>query len=77
MNAAIAQRLSKGTLVELYGRIGVNTWTNTEGEAKANLIFHVNNIKLYGGIKPLINDAHTATTVSAGESNEIADDLPF
>ena len=35
VNAAIAEHLTKGTLVELYGRISVNTWTNNEGEAKA------------------------------------------
>ena len=44
VNPAIAQHLTKGTLVELYGRIGVNAWTNAEGIAKAALNFHVNNI---------------------------------
>src|SRR5678809_653647 len=45
INPAIAEHLTKSTLVELSGRIGVNAWTNAEGEAKASLTFHVNSIK--------------------------------
>ena len=48
INTAIAEHLTKSTLVELSGRIGVNAWTNAEGEAKASLTFHVNSIKLHG-----------------------------
>src|SRR5215813_3553844 len=48
INSAIGEHLTKGSLVELSGRIGVNAWTNAGGEAKASLIFHVNNIKLHG-----------------------------
>ncbi len=67
---AIAPYLTKGTLVEIYGRIGINAWTNAEGQAKASLNFHVSNIKLHGGRK--IDEQTTATTAEAA-----ADDLPF
>lgn len=74
VNPGIAQFLTKGTLVELQGRVGVNAYTGKDGEAKATLTFHVNTIKLHG--KANTNDevpvkANTATSL------ESADDLPF
>src|SRR4030095_13444005 len=48
INPTIAEHLTKGALVELSGRIGVNAWTNAEGEARASPTFHVNTIKLHG-----------------------------
>lgn len=48
VNPGIAQFLTKGTLVELQGRVGVNAYTGKDGEAKAALTFHVNTIKLHG-----------------------------
>ncbi|HRQ49781.1 MAG TPA: single-stranded DNA-binding protein [Agriterribacter sp.] len=70
INPGIAPYLTKGTLVELYGRIGVNAWTNTEGEAKASLTFHVNNIKLHGSPKQ-------QDTAAVAEKETAKDDLPF
>ncbi len=83
MKSAIAQYLKKGTLVELGGRVGLQTYTSKEGEAKAVLTFHVNNIKLHGAAKggqeafaPQAGQGK-ATTAPAGEITEPADDLPF
>ena len=73
INSEIVAHLTKGTLVELYGRIGVNAWTNAEGEAKASLNFHVNNIKLHGKS----NAASKESIPAAAEITEPLDDLPF
>ncbi len=70
----ITPLLTKGTLVELYGRIGVNAYNDQQGEAKGSLTFHVNNIKLHGKPKP--NDEQTIL-VSTADVNTPADDLPF
>lgn len=75
MNPAISTHLTKGTLVELYGRIGVNAWNNAEGEAKASLNFHVSNIKLHGKGSTPIKIKETVPTELTIE--EPADDLPF
>lgn len=75
VNPGIAQYLTKGTVVELYGRIGVNAYTNLQGEAKASLTFHVNTIKLHGGNAK--KSAPVAAPVIAGELTEPLDDLPF
>ncbi|PVD52185.1 single-stranded DNA-binding protein [Terrimonas sp.] len=71
INPGIVPHLTKGTLVELYGRIGVNAWTNTEGEAKAGLTFHVNSIKLHGG------KYSNPTPKEAAQPEATKEDLPF
>ena len=78
LNEGIAHYLKKGTLVELYGRIGARGWTSKSGEAKASLTFHVNNIKLLG------KSIATGTERVTGEAQSDAatypdtkDDLPF
>ena len=73
INPAIAEHLTKSTLVELSGRIGVNAWTNAEGEAKGSLTFHVNSIKLHGKG----NAASKESAPAASEIKEPMEDLPF
>lgn len=88
MHPAIAEHLTKGTLVELYGRISANAWTNAEGEAKASLNFHVNSIKLHGKPKgvdngnespaaPAKSKGKKKTAVNADAITEPIEDLPF
>ncbi len=76
----VAPYLTKGRQVELFGTIGVNAYTNGAGEARANLTFHVNNVKL--GDRPKAN----GTSEPADESEALltkaatqitAEDLPF
>lgn len=74
VNPGIAQYLTKGSLVELQGRIGVNAYTGKDGEAKATLTFHVNTIKLHGS-SSIKNETPAKTTEPAKEP--AADDLPF
>lgn len=42
----IAHYLSKGALVQVTGRLHASAWLNREGEPRATLNFHVNNIRL-------------------------------
>ena len=74
VNPGVAQYLTKGTLVELQGRIGVNAFTGKDGEAKATLTFHVNTIKLHGKaiVKSEIPVEANTEAIAAP-----ADDLPF
>ncbi len=77
-NPGIAKFLTKGTLVELYGRISVNAYLNMQGEAKGSLRFHANNIKLHGGGKSNANNREQETvTVVTGQLTEPLEDLPF
>ena len=77
INPAIAEHLTKSSLVELSGRIGVNAWTKAEGEAKASLTFHVNNIKLHGKGKATEAENITTSPVSPADIKEPLEDLPF
>ncbi len=74
ISAKIAAQLTKGKLVELYGRIGVNAYSNQQGEPKATLTFHVNSIKLHGSGK-----INTEISVPANSTaiTEPVQDLPF
>ncbi|MEZ0131653.1 single-stranded DNA-binding protein, partial [Flavobacterium sp. LBUM151] len=46
MGSKMAQWLKKGTVVELFGRIGLNVYNNAEGKALGSLTFHTSNIKI-------------------------------
>ena len=73
MNPGIVAYLTTGALVECFGRVSVNAWTNAEGEAKASLNFHVNSIKLHGKS----NTATKETVPASPEITEPLEDLPF
>ncbi len=66
----IAQRLTKGSLVEISGRIYINAYTGLDGEAKASLNCHVNSITVHQHIK--VNGEQTKAPKA-----EVTDDLPF
>ena len=68
------QYLTKGTSVELQGRVGANAYIGKGGEAKVTLTFHVNTIKLHG--KASTKD-EAPVKENAGAILEPADDLPF
>ena len=74
VNTNIAQYLTKGTLVELQGRIGVNAYKASDGEAKASLTFHVNSIKLHGKSG---GSLQTPVIPIATAIKEPVEDLPF
>jgi single-strand DNA-binding protein len=74
VNSTIAKYLTKGTLVELQGRIGVNGYIAKDGTAKGSLTFHVNTIKLHGKS----NSNNQAPVVPfTSPTMEPAEDLPF
>ena len=50
-NTKIAKFLTKSTVVTVNGRIGINSYKTSEGDFKANLTFHVNQIKIIANFK--------------------------
>jgi single-strand DNA-binding protein len=75
----VASFLTKGTVVELTGRVSARAWTGNDGEPRAGLNFNTSNIKLHGGGKK----SETTQRVQTEDKNkkstvkEPADDLPF
>ena len=77
INTKIAEFLTKGTLVELMGRISSNAWIGKDGEIHSGLNFHTLKIKLHGS-----SHKRTETIKGTAHSNSIVeqeteDDLPF
>lgn len=78
ISTKVASLLTKGTLVELLGRVSTRAWVGKDGEPKAGLNFHTSNIKLHGSSKNT-NGQSSATTDERKDANlkEKEDDLPF
>ena len=77
---AIAPRLVKGVLVELYGRLGVEAYTNKSGDPVGVINFQVSRIKLHStksNSAPANGYATTASVAVAEGSADSDDDLPF
>ncbi len=80
----VAKVLTKGTLVELAGRVSAKVWIGRDGQAHAALNFHTSQIKFYGGGKSEGNTTGTGAQQPATSSKRKAntttagtDDLPF
>lgn len=72
IGTGIAAHLTKGTLIETGGRIGVNAWNNLQREARASLTLHANYIDLLAKVK------NNPATEQTGQSEApTKDDLPF
>ena len=69
----VAKILTKGSLVELSGRVTARAWTGNDGEAHAGLNFHTSQIKLHGGG----NKSETVQATVETATKKTEDDLPF
>ncbi|OXB10203.1 single-stranded DNA-binding protein [Flavobacterium plurextorum] len=75
LNAKTAQWLKKGTLVQLFGRIGLNVYNNSEGTAVGTLTFHTNNIKIL--VFPKKEETAKASSTVKEKKAKKAQDVPF
>ena len=48
-STGVAKYLTKGSIVELAGRVSAHAWMGNDGEPKAGLNFNTTDIKLHGG----------------------------
>ncbi|WP_125113344.1 single-stranded DNA-binding protein [Algoriella xinjiangensis] len=78
ISTKVASLLTKGTLVELIGRISPRAWVGNDGIPKAGLNFHTSQIKLHGGgTKSERLQAAVQTENDTIVRSEKADDFPF
>ena len=74
----VSKILTKGTLVELWGRVEPKMWTDREGNVRQGLNFHTSRIKYHGGGRKAETAQATAPSQNNGFAGEQAeDDLPF
>jgi single-strand DNA-binding protein len=74
-NIGAAALLTKGTTVQLYGRISARAWHNAAGEAKAGLQFHTAAFKVL--VKAKSKEAANVQATPSADSTTEKDDLPF
>lgn len=87
LTTGIAPYLTKGSIVELSGRLSIRAWINAEGEPKAGLNFHTSKITLHGGgavtdkqqAKQPVKQQPAAMQATGTQSSPDGehDDLPF
>ena len=77
ISTKIAERLTKGTLLEIHGRIYVNAYKGADGEAKASLNCHVNNIKIHSNGKQTAESQEENAEIPMDKKEAVTDDLPF
>lgn len=81
----VAQFLTKGTLVELTGRVSARAWLGSDGEARASLNFFTSRIKFFGGSRKTETERDSTTSTIKKSVKETkgkpatqeGDDLPF
>ena len=73
LSAKVVTILTKGTLVELTGRVSAKAWTGNNGEVHAGLNFNTSIIKLHGGVKK----SETVQTTTGTNNSKTENDLPF
>ena len=77
ISTIVAKILTKGTLVELIGRVSTRAWIGGDGEARAALNFHTSQIKFFGGGKQSETVVGSSKKNPATSANTGNDDLPF
>jgi single-strand DNA-binding protein len=82
ISSRIAERLTKGALVQSYGRIGVQAYNDMDGNARASLTFHCNTIKILATTKTnstgqTDSDITDTDQQQYSHNPEVVDDLPF
>lgn len=79
ISSKIAERLTKGALVELFGRVSINTYTDLKGEAKGSLNFHANNIKIHStsNSSAVVDKNGSLQPAGASALTEPVEVLPF
>lgn len=77
LNSKSADYLKKGALVQLFGQIGLNVYTSSDGKALGSLTFHTNNIKILVFVKKVQTPETTSIPTAQHNSKDGPDDLPF
>ena len=75
LSAGLAQWLKKGTLVQLFGRIGLNVYIGNDAQAHGSLTFHTSDIKIL--VFAQTQNSAPASAPKQQKESDNPDDLPF
>lgn len=77
LSAGLAEWLKKGTLVQLFGRIGLNVYIGNDAQAHGALTFHTSDIKILVFAQADNNKPANTPTPKKQNVSDDPDDLPF
>lgn len=78
ISSKVAKLLTKGSIVELTGRVSARALKGSDGEARAALNLNASQIKLHGGSRRTETELGSEKSVGSGLTTpEAAEDLPF
>ncbi len=66
----LTKHLKKGSVIKVFGRLGINVYNNSNGEAKGNINCFVQDINFLGG-------SPQSAPAPTGANSDERDDLPF
>ncbi|MBW1655944.1 single-stranded DNA-binding protein [Flavobacterium quisquiliarum] len=75
LSSGLVQWLKKGTLVQLFGRIGLNVYIGNDAQAHGSLTFHTSDIKIL--VFAQADNTEAAAAAKQNKTAEEPDDLPF
>lgn len=80
LSTKTAEWVKKGAIVQIAGRIGMNVYNNSNGDAVGSLTFHVDNLKILAFAKKqeeVPAAAKAGVAQQSGQASQDNDDLPF
>lgn len=77
LNSEVADKLKKGVLVELHGRIGLETYINKRGEAAGTFTLNANKYKVHTSIPKGQREFNDYVPMTGHGEYQGASDLPF
>ena len=75
LSAGLAQWLRKGTLVQLFGRIGLKVYIGNDAQAHGTLTFHTSDVKIL--VFAQSDNSKPAPALKQQKTTDDPDDLPF
>lgn len=75
LSTGLVQWLKKGTLVQLFGRIGMNVYIGNDAQAHGALTFHTSDIKILVFVQA--DNTKAAAAAKQDKTADEPDDLPF
>jgi len=77
LGSGLAQWLRKGTLVQLFGRIGMNVYIGNDDKAHGALTFHTSDVKILVFAQTENNKPVPVSAPKKQKASDDPDDLPF
>ncbi|WET03388.1 single-stranded DNA-binding protein [Flavobacterium sp. YJ01] len=75
LSSGLVHWLKKGTLVQLFGRIGLNVYIGNDAQAHGSLTFHTSDIKIL--VFAQADNTKAAAAAKQDKTADEPDDLPF